>query len=125
MAYNNVCKYLVEMFPNAFAEWLLGYPVVAAQMQPTELSSQPLRADSLILLEAGELLLHLEFQTDPDPEIPFRMADYCLRLYRRYPHKQVRQIVIYLRKTQSERVYQTYFQRGSLFHQFQVLRLWE
>jgi predicted transposase/invertase (TIGR01784 family) len=95
------------------------------QLQPTELSSEPIRADSLILLRAQNLILHLEFQTDPDPDIPLRMADYCLRLYRRYPAQEVRQIVIYLRKTQSERAYQTSFQRGSLSHRFEVLRLWE
>lgn len=125
MAYDNVCKYLVEWFPESFVRWLLGSPVPLIQLQPTELSSEPIRADSLILLRAQNLILHLEFQTDPDPDIPLRMADYCLRLYRRYPAQEVRQIVIYLRKTQSERVYQTSFQRGSLSHRFEVLRLWE
>ncbi|MGY4591039.1 putative transposase/invertase (TIGR01784 family) [Thermostichus sp. MS-CIW-40] len=125
MAYDNVCKYLVEWFPESFARWLLGSPVPLIQLQPTELSTEPIRADSLILLRAQNLILHLEFQTDPDPDIPLRMADYCLRLYRRYPAQEVRQIVIYLRKTQSERVYQTSFQRGSLSHRFEVLRLWE
>jgi len=125
VAYDNVCKYLVEWFPESFARWLLGSPISLAQLQPTELSTEPIRADSLILLRAQNLTLHLEFQTDPDPDIPFRMADYCLRLYRRYPAQEVRQIVIYLRKTQSERAYQTSFQRGSLSHRFEVLRLWE
>ena len=125
MAYDNVCKYLVEWFPESFARWLLGSPVPLIQLQPTELSSEPIRADSLILLRAQNLILHLEFQTDPDPDIPLRMADYRLRLFRRYPDQEVRQIVIYLRKTQSERVYQTSFQRGSLSHRFEVLRLWE
>jgi len=125
VAYDNVCKYLVEWFPESFARWLLGSPVPLIQLQPTELSSEPIRADSLILLRAQNLILHLEFQTDPDPDIPLRMADYCLRLFRRYPDQEVRQIVIYLRKTQSERVYQTSFQRGSLSHRFEVLRLWE
>lgn len=125
MAYDNVCKYLVEWFPESFARWLLGSPVPLIQLQPTELSSEPIRADSLILLRAQNLILHLEFQTDPDPDIPLRMADYCLRLFRRYPDQEVRQIVIYLRKTQSERVYQISFQRGSLSHRFEVLRLWE
>ncbi len=70
MAYDNVCKYLVEWFPESFARWLLGSPVSLAQLQPTELSTEPIRADSLILLRAQNLILHLEFQTDPDPDIP-------------------------------------------------------
>ncbi|MCJ2542251.1 hypothetical protein [Thermostichus vulcanus] len=39
---DNVCKYLVELFPDTFAEWLLGSPVPWVQLQPTELSSKPI-----------------------------------------------------------------------------------
>ncbi|WP_448286383.1 hypothetical protein [Phormidesmis priestleyi] len=42
-----------------------------------------------------------EFQTEPKPDIPFRMTDYRLRVYRRFPQKQMRQVVIYLQETAS------------------------
>jgi predicted transposase YdaD len=125
MAYDNVCKYLAERFPEQFAAWLVREVAAPVQMLPTELSEEPIRADSVILLGLQQSILHLEFQTDPDPEIPFRMADYRLRLYRKYPQLPVRQVVIYLRKTRSERVFQTFFRLERLSHEFEVIRLWE
>jgi predicted transposase YdaD len=53
------------------------------------------------------------------------MADYRLRGHRRYPHMQMRQVVVYLRPTQSEKVYQTHFELPGMRHEFEVLRLWE
>jgi len=125
MAYDNVCKYLAERFPEQFAAWLVREVAAPVQMLPTELSEEPIRADFVILLGLQQSILHLEFQTDPDPEIPFRMADYRLRLYRKYPQLPVRQVVIYLRKTRSERVFQTFFRLERLSHEFEVIRLWE
>jgi predicted transposase/invertase (TIGR01784 family) len=74
-----------------------------------------------------DLILHLEFQTDPDKHIPFRMLDYYVRLCKRYPNPniQIQQKVIYLRQTASSLAYQTQFQRGVLSHAFEVIRLWE
>jgi predicted transposase/invertase (TIGR01784 family) len=57
--------------------------------------------------------------------MPFRMADYRLRLHRRFPHKRVRQIVIYLNPTGSDLVYQTSFEISGMRHEFEVIRLWE
>ncbi|MBD2468831.1 Rpn family recombination-promoting nuclease/putative transposase [Nostoc sp. FACHB-145] len=57
--------------------------------------------------------------------MPFRMADYYLRIYRRYPNKQIHQFVIYLDKTSSEKVYQTTFTTAKMRHEFSAIRLWE
>ncbi len=67
----------------------------------------------------------MEFQTQPDVNIPFRMVDYRLRVYRRFPQKRMRQVVIYLTETTSELVYQTTFEIENLQHEFTVIRLWE
>ena len=53
------------------------------------------------------------------------MADYRLRLYRKFPEKLVRQVVIYLNPSQSPLVRETTFNIGSLNHQFEIIRLWE
>ncbi len=79
----------------------------------------------MILLQSSEVVLHLEFQTKPDEAIPFRMADYRLRVHRRYPHKNMRQIVIYLRSTGSELAQQNVFTISGMRHEFEVIRLWE
>ncbi len=55
----------------------------------------------------------------------FRMLDYRLRVYRRFPTKQMRQVVIYLLPSTSELVYQTSFDIPGTSHRFEVIRLWE
>jgi predicted transposase/invertase (TIGR01784 family) len=123
--YDNTCKYLAERFPEDISSWLIGERISLTQMQPTELTVEPIRADSMILLTNRDLILHLEFQTDADDEMQFRMVDYRIRAYRKFPDKRMRQIVIYLRETSSELVYQTTFEIENTRHQFEVIRLWE
>jgi predicted transposase/invertase (TIGR01784 family) len=94
-------------------------------MQPTELSVEPIRADSMILLTNHNLILHVEFQTVPDREMGFRMLDYRVRGHRKFPSKQMRQIVIYLTPTTSDLVSLTTFELESTRHEFEVIRLWE
>jgi predicted transposase/invertase (TIGR01784 family) len=123
--YDNTCKYLAENFPEDISSWLIGERVALVELNPTELNVDPIRADSIILLNNENLILHLEFQTDTDPDMAFRMADYRLRAYRKFPNKSMKQIVIYLRRTTSERVYKTTFEIENTRHQFEVIRLWE
>ncbi|MFN5515956.1 MAG: Rpn family recombination-promoting nuclease/putative transposase [Cyanobacteriota bacterium] len=123
--YDNTCKYLAETYPADFATWLLGKPIALTRLEPRELSTEPIRADSLTFLASQDVVLHLEFQTRPDDAIPFRMADYYLRLYRKYPQRRIRQFVIYLLPSQDPLVYQTTFEPTYLRHEFTVVRLWE
>jgi predicted transposase/invertase (TIGR01784 family) len=71
------------------------------------------------------MILHIEFQTDPNKNIPFRMTDYLLRLHRQFPEMEIYQVVIYLTPSQSPLVYQTTFNLGGLSHKFNVIRIWE
>ncbi|MBD2302875.1 Rpn family recombination-promoting nuclease/putative transposase [Nostoc sp. FACHB-190] len=123
--FDNTCKLIAELYSPDFATWLLGEPITLTKLSPTELSIEPIRADALILLQSDEVVLHIEFQTKPDEDMPFRMADYHLRIYRRFPHKEIHQFVIYLNKTKSEEVYKTTFTTRKLRHEFDVIRLWE
>ncbi len=122
---DNICKFLAESFSEDFASWLLGKTITLTKLEPSELSVEPIRADSVIFLESSDLILHIEFQTEPNRNIPFRMADYRLRLYRKFPERQVYQVVIYLSRSQSPLVHQTTFTLKELNHQFNVIRLWE
>jgi predicted transposase/invertase (TIGR01784 family) len=125
MSYDSTCKFLAETFPTDFASWLLGEPIALTKLEPTELSLESIRADSIIFLESSEIILHIEFQTEPDKNIPFRMADYRLRLYRKYPERQIHQVVIYLTPTKSPLAFETQFNIGELVHKFNAIRLWE
>jgi predicted transposase/invertase (TIGR01784 family) len=123
--FDNTCKFLAESFSEDFASWLLGEPITMTQLSPSELSLEPIRADALILLNSDEVVLHVEFQTEPDPFMGFRLTDYRLRVFRRFPQKRMRQVVIYLTRSASERVYQTAFEIPGTRHEFEVIRLWE
>ncbi|PZD70445.1 hypothetical protein C1752_12228 [Acaryochloris thomasi RCC1774] len=123
--YDSTCKFLAESFSSDFASWLLGRPIAFTKLSPSELSLEPIRADALILLESEEFVLHLEFQTEPDKIMAFRMIDYRLRVFRRFPNKQMKQVVIYLTPTSSELVYQTVFEIQGTRHEYEVVRLWE
>ena len=79
----------------------------------------------MIFLESAEIILHIEFQTEPNQNIPFRMTDYRLRRYRKYPERKVHQVVIYLSHSRSHLVHETTFNLGELIHNFNVIRLWE
>ena len=122
---DNICKFLAETFPTDFASWLLGEPIAFTKLEPSELSVEPIRADSVIFLKSLRMILHIEFQTDPNKNIPFRMTDYLLRLHRQFPDMEIYQVVIYLTPSQSPLVYQTTFNLGGLSHQFNVIRIWE
>jgi predicted transposase/invertase (TIGR01784 family) len=123
--YDNVCKFLAENYSRDFAQWLLGEAISFTQLSPSELSLEPIRADALILLESDQMILHLEFQTDPDPKMSFRMLDYRTRVYRRFPKKTMRQVVIYLKETSSPLVQENAFILPNTRHEYEVLRLWE
>jgi predicted transposase/invertase (TIGR01784 family) len=125
MHYDDTCRFLAEHFSADFASWLLGKSVTLTELQPSELSLDPIRADALIFLESDDEILHLEFQTLPKKGIPFRVTDYRLRGYRRDPDKPMRQFVIYLKQTNSPLVYQTNFTMERTRHEFDVIRLWE
>jgi predicted transposase/invertase (TIGR01784 family) len=123
--FDSTCKFIAAAFSRDWATWLLGKPIDLTELKPSELSLEPIRADSLIFLQSEDVVLHIEFQTDPKEDIPFRMADYRLRVYRRYPNKEMHQVVIYLRQSGSELVQQTVFELAQTRHQFNVIRLWE
>ena len=123
--FDNACKFLAENFSEDYATWLLGRPVTLTKLSPTELSLEPIRADSLILEQSEDLVLHLEFQTEPDETMGFRMLDYRVRVYRRFPLKTMHQVVIYLKPTKSALVYKDSFQLGETIHRYRVIRLWE
>jgi len=123
--YDDTCRFLAEHFSADFASWLLGETVTLTEIQPSELFLDPIRADAMILLQSDESILHIEFQTRPQQEIPFRMLDYRVRGQRRYKDKPMRQVVIYLKPTTSELVYQTSYILERTRHEFDVIRLWE
>jgi predicted transposase/invertase (TIGR01784 family) len=126
LAYDNICKYLAEEYPSEFFHWLLGEEPRDIQVLKTELSSEPIQADALSLLQSTNQILHLEFQTLPqsEPPLPFRMLDYWVRLQRKY-RCPIEQVVIFLKSTTSQMVFNNEFRDINTWHRYRVIRLWE
>ena len=127
MSYDNTCKYLAEQYPLSFARWLLNTESENISVLKTELSTDPLRADSLVLLQISNQILQIEFQTLPysKPPIPNRMLEYKGRLIREYGEYSIVQVVIFLKSINSELVYENQYQDNDTLHQYRVIRLWE
>lgn len=124
---DNLCKFLAERYPQAFAAWLLDQPlstVRSVKVLKTELSSEPVRADSLIWLRLAREILHLEFTVrwPKEPPLEIRMLDYWVRGYRLY-RVPIRQFVILLRQTR--RAVPDELRVGDTYHRYRVIKLWE
>lgn len=73
-------------YPEDFVRWLIGEESTDITMLKTELSLEPIRADSVIFIQTNNRILHIEFQTLTlsNPPIPFRTLDYSVKLKRQY-----------------------------------------
>ncbi|BAY26969.1 hypothetical protein NIES2100_67890 [Calothrix sp. NIES-2100] len=126
MSFDNVCKVLAEKYPADFVRWLIGEESTNITVLRTELSLEPIRADSVIFIQAGNRILHIEFQTltKSNPAIPFRMLDYCVRLKRLYKCS-VTQVVIFLQETDDEIAFTEEYREESTIHSYRAVRMWE
>ena len=126
MSFDNVCKILAEKYPLDFANWLLPGVVEKIKVLKTELSIEPIRADSVILLQTKNRILHIEFQTNTksEPPIPLRTLDYFVRLVRQY-NLPVTQVVIFLQETTNEIAFTEAYINEMTTHRYRVIRMWE
>lgn len=124
MPYDNLCKRLAEQYPQAFLKWLLGTTPSQIQSLKTELSNEPIRADFVSFFQVDNSIVHLEFQTQPESDFPVRMLDYWVRLYRIY-NCPIQQIVLFLKPTNSPKVYMDRLELPQTQHRYRVVRLWE
>ncbi|BBD62503.1 hypothetical protein NIES2109_53470 [Nostoc sp. HK-01] len=126
MSFDNVCKILAEKYPAEFVNWLLNEEPTQVKVLKTELSLEPIRADSVTFLQTANRILHLEFQTRTisNPPLPFRMLDYSVRLIRQY-NVPVTQVVIFLQETNNEIAFTEEYVNETTTHRYRVLRMWE
>ena len=92
----------------------------------TQLTIEPIRADSVTFLQLQGRILHLEFQTElkSDPPLPLRMIDYWVRLYRLY-RLPITQVMVLLLPPSPNQIIESSFTVENTSHQYQVIRLWE
>jgi predicted transposase YdaD len=126
VSFDNVCKVLAEKYPREFVSWLLAEAPTQIKVLKTELSLEPIRADSVTFLQTANRILHIEFQTRTisNPPLPFRMLDYSVRLIRQY-NVPVTQVVIFLQETNNEIAFTEEYVNETTTHRYRVLRMWE
>ncbi|QSJ15329.1 Rpn family recombination-promoting nuclease/putative transposase [Nostoc sp. UHCC 0702] len=124
--YDNLCKLLVEKYPVDFTRWLLNQEPRKIEILKTELSIEPIRADSVIFLQTENRILHLEFQTTIKSQQPIalRMLDYYVRLTRKY-QLPVTQVVIFLQETSDAIAFTEEYVSEVTIHRYRVIRMWE
>ena len=100
---DNLCKRLAEEYPEQFARWLFGVGG-AVKVEKTELSREPIRADSVILSRDENETLHAEFQATmkSDVPLPLRLLDYYVGLKRQNSTRGVRQTLVLLKQTEEK-----------------------
>ena len=126
MAFDNLCKLLAEKHPERFASWVLGQPVESATVLRSELSIEPIRADSVTFLRFQGKILHLEFQVKllSEPPLPLRFLDYWVRLFRLYRIPIV-QVLVLLKPPADGTEIESAFVYGTTRHEYQVIKMWE
>jgi predicted transposase YdaD len=126
MSFDNVCKLLAEKYPADFVRWLTGDEARNIKVLKTELSIEPIRADSVIFIQTSSQILHIEFQTLTlsKPGIPFRVLDYSVRLKRQYKCP-VLQVVIFLQETDDEIARMQEYVDETTTHRYRSVRMWE
>ena len=121
---DTLCKRLAEEYPSHFAQWLFEVQG-KVKVEKTELSREPIRADSVIFsVDDGEAL-HVEFQTTirSSVPLPLRLLDYAVALKRQNPKRRVRQAVVVLKAT-GEEIPDRYEDEFTV-HRYGVVKLWE
>jgi predicted transposase/invertase (TIGR01784 family) len=126
MSFDNCCKLLAEKYPEQFASWLLGQPTQSVEVLKTELSIEPIRADSVILLRTQGRILHIEFQVklESEPPLPLRFLDYWVRLFRLF-RVPIVQVLVLLRPPAEGTEIESAFVMGTTRHEYRVVKLWE
>jgi predicted transposase YdaD len=126
VSFDNVCKILAEKYPEDFVRWLIGGESTDITVLKTELSVEPIRADSVTFIQTSNQILHIEFQTltKSKPPIPFRTLDYSVRLKRQYKCPVV-QVVIFLQETDNEIAFTEQYVDDTTIHRYRAVRMWE
>lgn len=126
MSFDNICKVLAEKYPAHFVKWLIAEELTNIKVLKTELSLEPIRADSVIFIQASNHILHIEFQTltQSNPGISFRIMDYYVRLKRLYKCP-ITQVVIFLQETDNEIAFTQEYRDECIIHRYRAIRMWE
>lgn len=118
---------MADRYPGDFIRHFFSVDTSDVSILKTELTIEPIRADSVAFIQTGNRIAHLEFETLPKSErtpIPLRVLDYYTRLKRQY-NCEIQQLVIFLKETSSPLVFENQYRDTNTEHRYEIIRLWE
>lgn len=133
--YDMTVRALVKCCPQDFVYLALGHPVPDFRVLAPELPASERTADWVVLVRdpnEGLLLLHVEFQTEWQRNVPFRMLEYRVRIRAEYHEEanRVYSVVVLLTDEGypgpgSNRWEEIAFGEQQLSFEYREVRLWE
>ena len=97
--YDKIFKENIEVALSGIMKHLLGIEVTRTEELPDSIQHTKEREPDVLKMitdsEGRKSVLQIEFQSENDPEMAYRMADYYVMLHRKYKVK-VRQYVVYI-----------------------------
>lgn len=136
MKYDITLKYLSDKFPEHFAKLIFDEFEGDVQPLDKELLSSKREGDYLVEIkdsniESGgsKFILHIEFQSSHDTNMPWRMLSYYVRIYEKYK-LPVYQVVVYLNPDDRGRNVVDSFETSMngkriIRFNYEVLKVWE
>jgi hypothetical protein len=91
--YDITLKSIFNKIPKKFLKYYTGYE--KGELIDTELPEVSSRRADLVIKLPNNKIFHLEIQTQNDPDMAYRMADYYLRIHKRY-NLDIIQMVLYI-----------------------------
>ena len=128
--YDISMKCLAEIYPQDLAKLVFGPEFSGSvEFRPETLPIVSARESDLLLYINKEFILHIEFQSTHESDIPDRMIDYYGRILRHYKIRDVYPVVIYLNpKTAPKEIPDSYthdFLDMEALYKYKVLKIWE
>jgi hypothetical protein len=112
----------IAYFPEDFVNWLLGSSESLILEEPSDRLDKYKKFNGIIL-RTQIIILQIQASVRPDPEIPLKFFNDRSKLQSEFPNKQIKQVVIYLKQTNSPIVHQTSYETSE--NDFEVIRIWE
>ncbi|MCI0697720.1 hypothetical protein L0337_37700 [candidate division KSB1 bacterium] len=130
--YDVTLKVLLKNFPQDFARVVFKNAEAQIELLNLELPATKHYTDALLKMTvSGEtFILHVEFLSSWEKDVPERMHSYAARIAAQYPGFGVYGVVLYINEEDRDKPFPSFYESRILgelrsFHKFDVIKIWE
>jgi predicted transposase YdaD len=130
--YDVTLKVLLKNFPQDFARVIFKNADAQIELLNLELPATKHYTDALLKMTVlGEtFILHVEFLSSWEKDVPERMHSYAARIEAQYPGFGVYGAVLYINEDDRDKPFPNFYERRILgelrtYHKFDVIKIWE